>query len=300
MTSMKKPAPLDFKTQFGLALDESDDAIIVDLFAGGGGASTGLEMWQDVANVKHSDGGRYDFDKEKRMPYLLQLEMERTRRRIRDYLCNVFSGYEFEDSRRLVMGPGRGQVTALEYVLHDQKNSGHYRPELGHARFSNDAQDSGDGLVIENGMRVYAQDYTGRIVTGNAYYCLNGNWSIVTGRYGKLHNVWHKQVWVNSPGDLRCKRNESTRRKRLEQEMSKAVARMDYQRAAALRDVLFPKDQALFLIFHKEKDVYFGPGYRGYTSDTTDAGKYTRDELEPYLHGALETDRFKAVKVRAA
>ena len=44
MTSMKKPVPLDFKTQFGLALDESDDAIIVDLFAGGGGASTGLEI----------------------------------------------------------------------------------------------------------------------------------------------------------------------------------------------------------------------------------------------------------------
>lgn len=44
MTSLKKPAPLDFKTQFGLALDEADDAIIVDLFAGGGGASTGLEI----------------------------------------------------------------------------------------------------------------------------------------------------------------------------------------------------------------------------------------------------------------
>ncbi|EPV2316512.1 DNA cytosine methyltransferase [Pseudomonas aeruginosa] len=44
MTSLKKPSPLDFKTQYGLALDEADDAIIVDLFAGGGGASTGLEM----------------------------------------------------------------------------------------------------------------------------------------------------------------------------------------------------------------------------------------------------------------
>lgn len=44
MTSLKKPAPIDFKTQYGLALDEADDAIIVDLFAGGGGASTGLEM----------------------------------------------------------------------------------------------------------------------------------------------------------------------------------------------------------------------------------------------------------------
>lgn len=42
MTSLKKPSPLDFKTQYGLALndaDDADDAIIVDLFAGGGGAS---------------------------------------------------------------------------------------------------------------------------------------------------------------------------------------------------------------------------------------------------------------------
>lgn len=44
MTSLKKPSPLDFQTQYGLALDAADDAIIVDLFAGGGGASTGLEM----------------------------------------------------------------------------------------------------------------------------------------------------------------------------------------------------------------------------------------------------------------
>ncbi|MGC6777829.1 dATP/dGTP pyrophosphohydrolase domain-containing protein [Pseudomonas aeruginosa] len=33
MTSLKKPSPLDFKTQYGLALDAADDAIIVDLFA---------------------------------------------------------------------------------------------------------------------------------------------------------------------------------------------------------------------------------------------------------------------------
>ncbi|WP_341304695.1 DNA cytosine methyltransferase [Pseudomonas sp. TMP25] len=44
MTSMKKPAPFDFKTQYGLPLDEIDDEINVDLFAGGGGASTGLEI----------------------------------------------------------------------------------------------------------------------------------------------------------------------------------------------------------------------------------------------------------------
>lgn len=44
MTSLSKPLSLDFKTQYGLPLTEDDDAIIVDLFAGGGGASTGIEQ----------------------------------------------------------------------------------------------------------------------------------------------------------------------------------------------------------------------------------------------------------------
>lgn len=44
MTSLKKPAPLAFRTQYGLAFDEIDEEINVDLFAGGGGASTGIEM----------------------------------------------------------------------------------------------------------------------------------------------------------------------------------------------------------------------------------------------------------------
>lgn len=45
MSSFPKKFPtVDFSTQYVLALDESDNWIIVDLFAGGGGASTGLEM----------------------------------------------------------------------------------------------------------------------------------------------------------------------------------------------------------------------------------------------------------------
>lgn len=45
MSSFPKKFPtIDFSTQYGLALDDSDNWIIVDLFAGGGGASTGLEM----------------------------------------------------------------------------------------------------------------------------------------------------------------------------------------------------------------------------------------------------------------
>lgn len=44
MTSMSTPVPFDFRTQYHLPFQAQDDEIIVDLFAGGGGASTGLEM----------------------------------------------------------------------------------------------------------------------------------------------------------------------------------------------------------------------------------------------------------------
>lgn len=43
MTSMKS-APISFRTQYTLPLNAQDEEINVDLFAGGGGASTGLEM----------------------------------------------------------------------------------------------------------------------------------------------------------------------------------------------------------------------------------------------------------------
>ncbi|SEJ56904.1 DNA (cytosine-5)-methyltransferase 1 [Pseudomonas linyingensis] len=43
MTSLKS-APMNFRTQYTLPLLEQDEEINVDLFAGGGGASTGLEM----------------------------------------------------------------------------------------------------------------------------------------------------------------------------------------------------------------------------------------------------------------
>lgn len=44
MSAFQKKNPLDFKTQYGLGFDPQDDEIVVDLFCGGGGAGTGLEM----------------------------------------------------------------------------------------------------------------------------------------------------------------------------------------------------------------------------------------------------------------
>jgi hypothetical protein len=235
-----------------------------------------FEMWQDVTPSKNSNGGRYDFDKEPRMPYLLRVEMERTRRRIRDYLCNVFTDYAFEESKPKL---GFNGVTAIEYAARDRRDSCHYVPELDRARISNSDDDrSADGFQLENGTPVYAIKRDGRVISGIAFYSLNGNWQIVTGRYD-LDYVWHNQVYVKSPGNVRMKRNADRRRKRLEDEMARAVKAMRFERAAQLRDILFPGDQALFNVWHEDHQLYHRAGFCGYTADQSQAGKFTLDEV---------------------
>lgn len=258
-----------------------------------------FEMWQDVANGKNPNGGRYDFDKEQRMPYLLWLEMTRTRRRLRAYLCNVFAGYEFHDKLR----DGRhaqcrpGALTAVEWVEGAIRSSGHYVEELGHARINMACNArSADGGTIAHGSRVYAIDYRKRVVAGTAYYNLNNMWWVVTGKYGVI-NVHSGAIYLLNPGDLRRKRNEHLRRKRLEGELSKAIKAMDFKRAQVLKEILFPADEPLYLIWHKGHSAWFAPDFSGYRNNANDAGKYTRSELGRYIE---ESDLTKAVPLEVA
>jgi hypothetical protein len=236
-----------------------------------------LKMFQNVNAPDRPDhDGRYQYDQEIHMPYVLRLEMERTRRRIRDYLCNVFTGYAFKESNPKL---GFDGVTALEYAAHSRRTSGHYVPDLDRARICNSGSDkSADGYQLENGTSVYAIDRGGRVISGVAFYSLNGNWQIVTGRYD-LTYAWHNQVYVKSPGNVRVKRNTAQRRKRLEAELASAVKAMKFERAAQLRDILFPGDQALFNVWHDEHQLYHRAGFSGYTADQSQAGKFTADEV---------------------
>lgn len=242
-----------------------------------------FQMWQDVANGENSNGGRYDFDKEKRMPYLLHLEMQRTRNRLRDYLCNVFAEYDFKDHSPNAKRRGPGGLTAMEWVERDLRSSGHFVEELGHARISMECNArSAEGETITHGASVYTLDSKGRIVTGTAYYDLNQNWHVVTGKYGVMCSQASK-ICLHNPGCLRIKRNERLRRQSLERELAKAIKAMDFKRAQVLKEVLFPEDEPLFLIWHKGHSAWFAPNFCGYRSSANDAGKYTRAELGSYI-----------------
>lgn len=242
------------------------------------GRTIKFEMWQGVNTPTRPDhGGRYESNKEACMPYVLRLEMERTRRRIRDYLCNVFAGYTFKPSDPTM---GLMGVTAEEKARHDRQTSGHYVPALDHARIHMESNAKArDGGVIEHGARVWAIDHKGRIITGTAYYSLNNNWQIVTGRYG-LTYAHTGEIFTTPPENLRVKRNDRQRRKRLEGELATAVKAMDFKRAEVLKGILWPQPEPLFHII--KKGAYFRPNYSGYTNNPVDAGKYTKAELKPY------------------
>lgn len=250
-----------------------------DLYAdlGVSGRCIGLEFFQSVNAPDRPDhGGRYQGDKEKHMPYVMRLEMERARRRIRDYLLNVLTDYEFMPSAPKL---GINGATAIEVAAHARRTSCHYVKALDRANISNKEQGfSADGVALESGSKVFAFDSAGRVICGTAFYSLNGNWQIVTGRYG-LTYAWHTGVYAECPGDPRVKRNSDQRRRRLEGELAKAIKEMNFERAAVLRDILFPGRPALFAIWNAQHSLYHRAGTRGYTSDLSEAGKFTADEV---------------------
>ena len=99
-----------------------------------------------------------------------------------------------------------------------------------------------------------------------------------------LNNKSQCENFTRRPENLRIKRNASLRRKRLERELAKATEGMKFERAAVLRDILFPGNPELFVVWHKEHKAYHCAGFSGYTADTIKAGRFTADEVRAWRH----------------
>lgn len=252
------------------------------------GRAIKFKMWQGINTPTRPDhGGKYESDKEACMPYVLRLEMERTRRRIRDYLCGVFTGYTFDADSRSIYRKPLAQ-TALECIERHYAESSHFKGDMaaylkrnGYTELPSYNTTSADGARLQHGQRVwFRNEYTGRAATGIAYYNINNMWWVLTGRYDYTNQAaFH--LHTRPPQNLRGRHFPERRRKRLEQELARATAAMNFERAAVLRDVLFPPDTGpLFHVRRKNDGAFWGPGSCGYTKDSIRAGKYTRAEAE--------------------
>jgi hypothetical protein len=263
------------------------------------GMSIDFKMFQSINCPTRPDHeGRHEWNKEACMPYVTRLEMERTRRRIRDYLCNVFTGYVFKNDKAPLHRKPL-QRTAMECIEQRYAENWHfkgkdwdtYKTEAGMSYNLRSA----DGVSLEHGQRVWFADRKGRICEGTTYYNINNMWWVVTGRYD-FTNVGVSHLYAKCPELPRIKRNAKLRRTRLEQELKTAVAAMNFHRAQTLKEILYPPGQ-LYAIWHKGHKAYLDIGYCGYRNNMADAGHYTFEELKPHLKGALEDDDYKAIPV---
>ncbi|PNG32232.1 hypothetical protein A1395_22260 [Pseudomonas protegens] len=271
------------------------------------GATITFQMFQNVNAPDRPDhDGRYQGEKEKHMPYLMRLEMERTRRRIRAYLCNVFSGYYFDEEwmHKHERKVGPGHLTAIERIQLHYENSWHFKgadwDKYKSGSWMGNNVKSADGKMLEHGQTVWFTDYEGRWQRGTALYNINNMWWVVTGPFSYT-NECCRELYTTPPEHPRVKENQERRRSRLESLMSQAAKKLDFKRAEVLKNILFPPNESLFMIWtDRHGGAYFGPGYSGYTNDTNQAGKYTRAELKPYLGDADEKEHLRAIPVRKA
>ncbi len=208
-----------------------------------------FQMFQSVNCPTRPDHeGRYESNKEACMPYVLRLEMERTRRRIRDYLCNVFDGYAFQPPKIVSPNPD-----PLAYF--NSGWDGEYERKRGTHRFERDAsgwpsdrelsswsRTDQDGARLEHGSIRYARDHKGRLLRGRVYGGINGMWMLVygPGRRDHMHET-AATLFTLAQGMPRKQVPAYVRLKRLQGELDKAVKAMNFERAAVLRDILHPQ-----------------------------------------------------------
>lgn len=204
-----------------------------------------FEFYQEIVK-ENSNGGRYDFDKVKKMPYLVRKRFERAIAALKaDLLAHGFT------EKTKVTSP---IPDPLAYF--NDRWDGEYEKRRGTHRFdrdetgwpstkelsSRDRRDH-DGAELTHGALRYARDRKGYLLRGRVYGGINCMWMLIYGPGLRDHtHVSAHELFTCSPASVprkqyphpeggRVRAAERVRRK-----MADAVKTEDFETAARLRD----------------------------------------------------------------
>lgn len=180
-----------------------------------------LNFFQNVnAPNRPERGGRHEHNKQNLMPYLILLEMKRTRNRIKKMIMDNYD-FTFEDdfkrkSRFDIVGPEG--LTAYEWIQEDYKHEGLTLEKLeeSHGYNSTHNNESADKKRLTQGQQVWFYDCKKRLNIGKAYYRSNSMWWVVTGKYGYAIESSHS-LYVEKPHDICEKGNKNIRKQKISQ-----------------------------------------------------------------------------------
>lgn len=184
------------------------------------------EFYEDVVR-DNPNGGRYDFNKIKNMPYLRRLAFQA----IRSKICACLAGLGFSTRARA------DDLAGYARILKDREESGHWRPgkdlAVGQPDYNmNDA----DRVRMKDGDVRYFWSHNGRLERGTVHYRLGSNWWVLHSS-GELTSETSWRLFSYDPGRDARKRS-FTPLVRISAALRRAVAAQNFEKASRIRDAI--------------------------------------------------------------
>jgi len=216
-----------------------------------------VEFFQNL-NFENSNGGQYDFDKFKKMPYLMQKRFALEASAI---MAHLSSHHRYSLSKNVIGISPFDIISSIRGFSRAQEPLRGFNDTWGADRFERDetgwpvssSYDHGynkdrEGIPLRNGMQRWFRGRDGYLRFGIIYTNMNEMWQIVYGP-GRNDTTWAsgRELFSLQPEDCRRRYfHKETRERKLSVALEKAVKEMSYERAAAMREALYgSREQAL-------------------------------------------------------
>jgi hypothetical protein len=200
-----------------------------------------FEFFQEIV-TENPNGGRYDFDKRQKMPYLVGKAFEAAVRTARAHLT----------ARGFVETIKLDSPVADPLAYFNQTWDGDYERRRGKHRFERGADgwptakeidrawENPSQPPIEHGSVWYFRDRGGRLARGRCYGGINGMWMVIYGPGPRDHtHLSRRELFQCSPAaEPRRVVPKDRGISRLQRELQRAVTTENYERAIVLRDNL--------------------------------------------------------------
>lgn len=164
-----------------------------------------IQFFQDVVH-ENPNGGRYDFDKLKKMPYLIRLQYKKYLNKILE-LLKPLAVMDDKTSRYPKLAEERIKYYYAESCHHGQKDANFDLRSLdGLTQPTYNGLDR-DKKELHNGDIKYFRDRNGYLSRGAVYHNLNNIWYVITDKY-TVRNVAAHELFNLAPDDFRGRKVE--------------------------------------------------------------------------------------------
>lgn len=238
-----------------------------------------LKFYQELITV-NPNGGKYDFDRRAKMPYLIRLRYDHTVISLQRMLAE----HDVVLLREPVPLRGRARIEQrrAEWIRsHGPKMYDQPIPAYNSC--------SADHVNLIDGQAVWFRGRDGRLRHGEAWHSANNMWMVLVAG-GVVESLASFELYASRPlTPLKGRRFEPARvRARLVDAKAKAIASEQFERAAAIRDALAAHSkEPMYLIWSNEHQLYWRPEACGYTRERQKAGLFTAKECGRERHPTL-------------